>query len=248
MFITPIVSRIKGWSASRIFWATLIVTQIGTFFMVSAMSLLFHGVIRLDFLVTGSVTGFVVSSVIALVLSRLIQELAKLAQYDALTGLPNRTMFSECIQQGLATANRNHTKMALMFIDLDKFKPINDTYGHAVGDRVLLGVSERISDCLRNSDTAGRIGGDEFVVLLYDVGSQKNAFTIAERIRVALNQPFQVDDKTFYISSSLGIAIFPDHASDEIELTGYADIAMYQAKKSGRNNVQLFRPEMLDVQ
>lgn len=247
MFLTRIVSKISGWSASRIVWATLLATQIGCIFMVSGMSLLFHGTIRPDFLITGGVTGFVVSLVIALVLARLIQELAKLARYDALTGLPNRAMFSECIQRSLAIANRNNSKLALMFIDLDKFKPINDTYGHAVGDHVLLTVSRRISDCLRSSDTVGRVGGDEFVVLLLDVGSEINAFTIAEKIRRTLNQPIDVNDNTFFISSSTGIAIYPDHGTDEIELTGYADIAMYQAKKSGKNNVQLFNPEMLAV-
>lgn len=245
MFLAQAVSRIKNWSGLRIILATLIVSQIGTFAMVSPMSVLFHGEIRSDYLVTGVVTGFVVALVVGSILAQLIPELAALAQHDALTGLPNRAMFSERVGLGLAIASRSKTKLALLYIDLDKFKPINDTHGHAVGDQVLLSVSKRISACLRDSDTVGRIGGDEFVVLLLDVVSEEAACRVAEKIRAALKSPFEMAEGTFDLSASIGLAIYPDHGVAETELAGHADVAMYRAKMSGRDNVQCFRPEML---
>ncbi|MFI4940714.1 MAG: diguanylate cyclase domain-containing protein [Burkholderiales bacterium] len=170
--------------------------------------------------------------------------LAHMAYHDKLTNLPNRTLFFERVAQGLALARRHKTRLALMFIDLDKFKEINDTDGHAVGDLVLQEVANRMSDCLRDSDTVGRIGGDEFVVLLPDAGSEESSIIVANKINAALNRPFVVADKECFISSSIGIALYPEHGSGEIELIKKADLAMYHAKVGGGDNVKVFKTDM----
>ena len=141
-------------------------------------------------------------------------------------------------------AKRNANILALMFVDLDRFKVINDTYGHGVGDQVLIEAARRMSDSVRASDMVGRIGGDEFVVLMCDLTNEGSATTVAEKIRHALNQPFTVAQGTVSISSSIGIAMFPEHGSDEIELARNADYAMYHAKENGRNGIAVYLPGM----
>lgn len=165
------------------------------------------------------------------------------AEHDALTRLPNRALLNDRLQQALAIAKRDKEKLALMFIDLDKFKPVNDKFGHDVGDLLLKEVAQRIQGCLRESDTVARVGGDEFVVLLPSVNEETDAIGVAEKIRHALNLPFDLAGHHLEISSSTGIAIYPDHGHDEHSLTKSADIAMYWAKANGRNNVQLFQPD-----
>lgn len=167
-------------------------------------------------------------------------ELTKLATHDVLTGLPNRQLVSDRLEQALVAARRDKARVALMFIDLDDFKPVNDTYGHAVGDLLLKAVAKRIHDCIRESDTVSRVGGDEFIVLLPVVEAVQDASGVAEKIRSALNQPFELADESLRISSSIGIAIYPEHGSDESALLKNADAAMYDAKKHGRNAVKLF--------
>jgi len=168
-----------------------------------------------------------------------------LAHHDALTGLPNRTLFTDRLQQSLAKAKRDKSHMALMFIDLDKFKPINDTFGHAVGDILLKEVAKRLQHCImRESDTSARLGGDEFVVLLCSVDDQQNVRLIADKILYALSQPFELAGQSLQISASIGVAIYPEHGDDERQLVKNADIAMYHAKGGGRDNVKLYRPEM----
>ncbi|WP_052315066.1 diguanylate cyclase domain-containing protein [Thiocystis violascens] len=167
------------------------------------------------------------------------QQLDYLAHHDALTHLPNRLLFFERVAQTLALAKRNQTKFALLFIDLDKFKPINDTHGHAVGDLVLRETAKRLSGCVRESDTVGRIGGDEFVVLLPHVGGAEHATIVANKIRQALRQPLTVAETTLFISSSIGIAIYPEHGHDQLALTAHADGAIYAAKASGRDRIQV---------
>lgn len=167
-----------------------------------------------------------------------------LAHYDVLTDLPNRTLFRDRLQQAFAAAKRDKTRMALMFIDLDEFKPINDTHGHNVGDMLLKEVATRIQDCMRGTDTVARIGGDEFIVLLPSIEAEQDAMVVAEKIRHALNQPFELAGESLRISSSTGIAVYPEHGSEEKLLVKNADTAMYYAKESGRNNVQFYRPEM----
>jgi diguanylate cyclase (GGDEF)-like protein/PAS domain S-box-containing protein len=171
------------------------------------------------------------------------EKIRHMAQHDTLTDLPNRSLFSEMAERALAAARRERTRLALVFIDLDKFKPVNDTYGHAVGDLLLKEVAARIRLCIRESDTVGRIGGDEFVLLLPQVGSAENALAIANKVREALNRPFLISAKQLNISSSMGVAIYPDHGANQPELEAHADFAMYQAKASGRDQVQLFTPE-----
>lgn len=169
--------------------------------------------------------------------------LARMAQYDILTDLPNRALFSDRLQHAIAQARREETRLALIFVDLDKFKPVNDSMGHHVGDLLLKAVARRLQECMRESDTAGRIGGDEFVVLLPCIQAPEDALVVAEKIRHALNQPFELPGcQRLNISSSSGIAIYPDHGADDIQLSKNADDAMYQAKALGRNMVQLFQP------
>jgi diguanylate cyclase (GGDEF)-like protein len=169
------------------------------------------------------------------------EHMRHMAQYDALTHLPNRALFGDRLQQALLIAKREQKQLALMFLDLDKFKPVNDTYGHAMGDLLLKESALRIQDCLRASDTAARIGGDEFVVLLTSIESEQDAVMVGEKIRLALNQPFELAGHSLYISSSIGIAVYPEHGLDEKLLVKSADTAMYHAKKNGRNNVQLYQ-------
>lgn len=170
--------------------------------------------------------------------------LLKLAKYDALTGLPNRQVLNDRLVQALVAAKRDHTRVALMFIDLDEFKPINDTHGHATGDLLLIEVARRIQDCIRESDTVSRVGGDEFIVLLPITQSLQDAKGVAEKIRLALKLPFKLAGNSMHISCSIGIAIYPEHGSDENTLLRNADIAMYEAKRSGRNAVVSCQTEL----
>lgn len=167
--------------------------------------------------------------------------LQQMAHFDVLTGLPNRALFSDRVQQALAEAKRNPTCLAIMFIDLDKFKPVNDNYGHAVGDLLLKEVANRMRGAVRESDTVARVGGDEFIVLLKDIKDGQDALVVAEKIRNSLNMPFILNNLTLGISSSIGIAVFPEHGSDEVELCKNADTAMYQAKENGRDAARLFQ-------
>lgn len=166
-------------------------------------------------------------------------ELTKLATHDALTGLPNRQLLSDRLAQALAVARRDRTHLALMFIDLDEFKPVNDSYGHAIGDELLIRVAGRIHACIRESDTVSRIGGDEFIVLLPTVEEAHGVRDVAEKIRASLSQPFELAGLSLRISSSIGVALYPEHGADESALFKNADDAMYEAKKNGRNRVML---------
>ncbi len=171
---------------------------------------------------------------------QLEKEVTQLAFFDTLTQLPNRRLFNDRLSQSLTRAKRAQTSLALMFIDLDKFKPINDTYGHETGDWVLQTVARRIEGALRASDTAARVGGDEFLALLPDLKSSDDALTVAEKIRLALEQPFVTQaGVTLLASASIGIAIFPDHAQSEEALLRLGDRAMYEAKNAGGNFVRL---------
>jgi len=164
-----------------------------------------------------------------------------LAHYDVLTDLPNRVLFGDRLTQAIASAQRDNRHLALMFIDLDKFKPVNDELGHPAGDQLLRAVAKRLCQCvLRDSDTVARVGGDEFVVMLHDVESEQDAMTVATKIRAALEQPFELGEHTVSISSSVGVAMFPQHGANESALVKNADIAMYHAKDAGRNRVQFF--------
>ena len=169
------------------------------------------------------------------------EHIRHLAQHDALTNLPNRALLTDRLQQAIACARRDKQNVGLMFIDLDRFKPINDTLGHVVGDWLLQQVAVRMSGCIRDSDTVARVGGDEFVVLLRVIDNVEDAVMVAEKIRSALIQPFNLAQQSLFISCSIGIALYPEHAKDEKEMMDYADIAMYQAKQTGRDKVQVFQ-------
>ena len=171
--------------------------------------------------------------------------LVYMATHDVLTQLPNRGLFFDRVTQSLELAKRRGGRAALLFIDLDKFKPINDTWGHAVGDLLLKAVAQRLTARIRAADTVGRIGGDEFVILLREVANEEGAIKVAEALRDALRQPFEVADKTLAISASIGIALSPDHGGDASELTRHADEAMYRAKEAGRDRLDLFAPHVL---
>ena len=168
------------------------------------------------------------------------ERMQMLAHFDLLTGLPNRSLFSDRLRQGLAKARRDRTSLALMMIDLDKFKPVNDEYGHQIGDLLLKEVAQRMLACVRReTDTVARLGGDEFMVILSEIEQAQDAITVAEKIRDALNQVFEIGAHQVNISSCIGLAVFPEHGSDETQLIKSADAAMYRAKENGRNRVEL---------
>jgi diguanylate cyclase (GGDEF)-like protein len=161
----------------------------------------------------------------------------RMAHEDALTGLPNRVLLGDRLRQAIRAASRDGHKVALIYFDLDKFKPVNDTHGHAVGDRLLQMVARRLRAGLREVDTLARVGGDEFVVLLPRCDSLEDAVKVAENILAQLNQPFEDGELALHISGSLGVAMFPDDGKDAEALLRAADLAMYDAKARGRNRV-----------
>jgi diguanylate cyclase (GGDEF)-like protein len=169
-------------------------------------------------------------------------ELEHLAQHDALTDLPNRALFDDRMNVALAAARRDNSQLALLFIDLDRFKPINDSLGHAAGDRVLKSVAERIRHNIRESDTAARIGGDEFVVLLRSIQSRDDAVRVAQKIGEAIDQPVELDGHGLTVSASIGIAVYPEDGIDAAALSRHADAAMYRAKDAGKNGSTLTAP------
>lgn len=160
------------------------------------------------------------------------------AHYDPLTELPNRTLFLDRLKQSLAQAVRRALLVGLLFVDLDKFKPVNDTYGHQAGDELLRQVARRIASCLRDEDTVARIGGDEFVVLLPAMLHANDCLTVADKILESLMQPFGLGEVTVEISASIGLALSPENGSDAEALIRYADQAMYQAKAAGRSTIR----------
>jgi diguanylate cyclase (GGDEF)-like protein len=165
----------------------------------------------------------------------------QMAHYDGLTGLPNRRLLEDRMDQVLASARRRGTKVAVLFIDLDKFKQVNDQRGHEAGDWLLKQVANRMRAALRESDTASRVGGDEFVVLLPDTGQLEDAVNVARKIREQMERPFAMEDGTVLeISCSIGVAMYPDQANEARDLLRFGDDAMYVAKKNGRNAVAVF--------
>jgi diguanylate cyclase (GGDEF)-like protein/PAS domain S-box-containing protein len=174
------------------------------------------------------------------------EHMTRMAYFDALTGLPNRMLFSDRLQLALSSAKRDKTMMGLMFVDLDEFKPINDNYGHHIGDILLKIAASRMLECMRESDTVARIGGDEFVVMLPYIEHKEDAMYVAEKIRIALTTPFDLQEHEVQISCSVGVSIYPEHGADETTLMRQADIAMYGAKQQGRNAVHLYCEEMMD--
>ena len=165
-----------------------------------------------------------------------------LAYHDTLTALPNRSMFTRLLTQSIGHAQRYGSKLALLFIDLDRFKQINDTLGHDAGDQLLQEVAARLKTCLRESDMVARLGGDEFVALLPELKREPYAASVAQKILSSLAKPFLLRGQECRVTASIGISTFPDDGTDVDELTKCADIAMYQAKEAGKNNFQFYSP------
>ncbi len=174
----------------------------------------------------------------------LYQHLHRLAYYDELTGLPNRTLFRDRVERAVLAAARQRDHVALAFLDLDRFKTINDTLGHGVGDRLLTAVAERLQCTLRESDTVARMGGDEFMVLMAAMAEPQQAEQVAGKVVTALRDPFYVDSHALHVCASMGVSVYPWDGLDFGTLCKHADIAMYQAKEQGKDRCALFTPEM----
>lgn len=171
-------------------------------------------------------------------------KMAHLAQHDFLTNLPNRLLLNDRIAQAITMAKRNNNKVAVLFLDLDNFKHINDSLGHAIGDKLLQSVTLRLKKCVRNSDTVSRQGGDEFVILLSVGNSSMDTAHTADKILAELSLPHSIDGSELNVTTSIGISIYPEDGNDTETLIKNADTAMYHAKESGRNNYQFFRNDM----
>src|ERR1700722_13592239 len=167
------------------------------------------------------------------------QQIIYLTQHCPLTDLPNRLLFGNRLRQAILTAQQSRTKFGLLFVDIDGFKPVNDRYGHAVGDLLLQRIGKRMKQCIRESDTIARIGGDEFVAILPVVAEAEDALSIAEKLRQSIDEPFVVENCILEVSASIGIAMSPENGLDEETLQANADHAMYKAKNRGGNAVVL---------
>ncbi|MBI5786719.1 MAG: diguanylate cyclase [Rhodocyclales bacterium] len=165
------------------------------------------------------------------------------AGHDALTHLPNRNLLTDRLRQAVAQALRQQTLLAVCYLDLDGFKPINDRYGHDIGDRVLVAVAERLGAIVRDSDTVARIGGDEFVLLLTGAAKPTDFRPVLDRLVAEIAAPYQVDNRQLSVTASIGVALCPLDDSDPDTILRHADQAMYIAKETGRNRYQLFDPE-----
>ncbi len=175
---------------------------------------------------------------------RMEQEIIEMAHHDALTGLPNRRLFIELAQIEMAQANRNNKKMAFVFLDLDRFKEVNDTFGHEAGDQLLKEVALRIKKSLRKSDTIARIGGDEFNIIIADLARAEGSAEIARKIVESFRAPFLIAGHELHVTASIGLSVYPDDDQDMETLFRYADIAMYHAKETGKNNFQFYNPSI----
>ncbi len=182
-----------------------------------------------------------VSTQVAAAIERkqMYERLEHMAQYDQLTHLPNRQLFLDRLKTALARARREQTLLSLLFIDLDRFKEVNDTLGHAMGDLLLQRVAQRLLECVRASDTVARLGGDEFVVLLEGGQAREHASAAAHKILAAFGQDFDLEGQRLYIQPSIGVAIYPEHGGEEHRLLGHADEAMYLSKRNGGNQVRV---------
>jgi diguanylate cyclase (GGDEF)-like protein len=170
-----------------------------------------------------------------------------LAFHDGLTGLPNRSLFSKLLAQSISLAHRHNRQLAVLFLDLDRFKYINDTLGHEAGDQLLQEVARRLKDCLRESDTVARLGGDEFVVILREIDAEKYMVAVSQKIISAIARPFMLLGQEFRVTVSIGISVYPQDGVDEQTLTKNADMSMYQAKKLGKNNFQFYSEKLNTV-
>lgn len=177
------------------------------------------------------------------------QEISVLAYFDSLTGLPNRSLFTDRLQQALNGAERNSTVVGLLFLDLDGFKSVNDTLGHQVGDQLLQQVANRLSAVVRSQDTVARMGGDEFTIIIADIvpdRAESDLTHIAQKVRASVAQPILLEGHQTFVTTSIGISLYPEQSTNVDELIIQADVAMYNAKRSGRDAFQFYRQEMND--
>jgi diguanylate cyclase (GGDEF)-like protein/PAS domain S-box-containing protein len=192
----------------------------------------------------GEVTGAVMVFHDVTVARAMTLRMSYLAQHDSLTDLPNRALMNDRLVEAIALSKRYGRKLAVLFLDLDRFKQINDSLGHVIGDRLLQSVARRLCDCVRKSDTVSRQGGDEFVILLWEVGSALDAAVTAEKILNALRQRHVIGRNDLYVTASIGIVTYPDDGTTAETLLNNADFAMYQAKDKERDNFQFFSADM----
>jgi diguanylate cyclase (GGDEF)-like protein len=167
-----------------------------------------------------------------------------LAQHDFLTELPNRMLLNDRLTQAIALAHRHRTSLAVLFVDVDHFKHINDTLGHAIGDQLLKSIAQRLVGSVRSSDTVSRQGGDEFVILLSEVAHAEDAALSADKILAALSAPHRIEHQDLHVTVSVGIGVYPDDGTNAETLLKNADTALFQAKACGRSNHQFFQPDM----
>ncbi|MDD2464866.1 MAG: EAL domain-containing protein [Desulfobulbus sp.] len=192
----------------------------------------------------GKMTGAVIVFHDVTVAQSMALKMAHLAQHDFLTNLPNRILLNDRVEQAISRAKRQGTQLAVLFLDLDNFKNINDSFGHSIGDLLLQSVAERLCACVRGSDTVSRQGGDEFVILVTEDRYVENAALIADKILAAMAAPHCIGDHELHVTTSIGISVYPVNGKDSETLIKNADTAMYSAKEKGRNNYQFFEREM----
>jgi diguanylate cyclase (GGDEF)-like protein/PAS domain S-box-containing protein len=192
----------------------------------------------------GEITNFI--GVFIDITERKLEEerITRLANYDTLSGLPNRNLLTDRIEQGVAQAERHNSKLAMLFIDLDHFKNINDSLGHDIGDELLKRVAERLKSCLRRTDTLARQGGDEFIALVTDIGSETEASFVAEKMISSCADGFEINGHLLHVTPSIGISMCPDDGNTQVQLMRNADLAMYRAKDSGRNRFAFYEEQM----
>ncbi|MGD0493057.1 MAG: diguanylate cyclase [Steroidobacteraceae bacterium] len=196
---------------------------------------------------TGGVVGAVIVAHDVTAARGLSEKLARLALYDHLTGLPNRTLFSDRLDQAISSAKRSGSPFSLLYIDLDKFKEVNDTRGHEAGDELLQMAAHRLIGCVRESDTVSRQGGDEFLALLMDCSSESAAIPCARKIVDALSAPYKINGEQLKLSATVGIALYPSDAAERLSLIRAADTAMYRAKCAARGSIVRFSPDPPDI-
>ena len=199
-----------------------------------------------DYLVKGQGDGHLVARSLrhAIERKRIELRLLQIAHYDSLTGLANRALFHSRLDHALAVAHRQDSKVALMIMDLDRFKAINDTLGHHAGDRLLVLVADRLQGCIREADTVARLGGDEFTVILEGLDGLDEVSVVAQKILAVMSAPFTLESHEIYMTPSIGISLYPDDDDTAEGLLKNADTAMYKAKSLGRNNHQYYTADM----
>jgi len=193
---------------------------------------------------TALLVGVLVATVVFYFATRISREREQLATHDTLTGLPNRMLFMDRLEQSLIRAKRHQTLVGVMFIDLDRFKRVNDTLGHAAGDRLICGVARRLRETVRADDIVARLGGDEFVVVISDVVALNPILQVVEKVLATVTEPYKLDGHEIFSSCSIGVSVYPYDGTASVDLLKYADTAMYHAKNGGRNRFQLYDAAM----